>query len=135
MDGLWCEMGCAASSIEKEERVQLCRQRKKLMKQLLGRRGEFADSHLAYLRSLKNTGVTLRQFTELESLEIENPPYGQTWQASPSPLWSPSPPPPPPYSPDSRNVDDNLEDEVVLGESIKINKGLHVHHGNTGNIN
>ncbi|KAJ0017779.1 hypothetical protein Pint_11108 [Pistacia integerrima] len=115
-------MGCAASSIDKEERVQICRQRKRLMKQLLGLRGEFADSQLAYLRSLKNTGVTLRQFTESESLEIENLPYGRTLRASPPPSLPPSPPPPPPYSPDSRNVDDNLKDEVMHEEGIEINE-------------
>lgn len=116
-------MGCAASSIDKEERVQICRQRKKLMKQLLGLRKEYADSQLAYLRSLKNTGVTLRQFTESESLEIENPPYDTTLEASPPPSLPPSPPPPPPpYSPDLRNVDDNLKDEVIHKESIEINE-------------
>ncbi|KAH7845401.1 hypothetical protein Vadar_001574 [Vaccinium darrowii] len=52
-------MGCVVSRIEKEERVTICKERKMLMKQLVGFRREFADSQLCYLRSLKNTGVTL----------------------------------------------------------------------------
>ncbi|PPS18863.1 hypothetical protein GOBAR_AA01711 [Gossypium barbadense] len=50
-------MGCAASRIQREGRVQVCKERKKLMKQLVGYRGEFADAQLAYLRALKNTAA------------------------------------------------------------------------------
>ncbi|POO04118.1 hypothetical protein TorRG33x02_004220 [Trema orientale] len=92
-------MGCVASRIDKEERVQVCRQRKRLMKQLVGFRGEFADAQLAYLRALKNTGVTLRQFTESESLEIENTTHAFALPPSPPPPLPPSPPPPPPLPP------------------------------------
>ncbi|XP_010519079.1 PREDICTED: uncharacterized protein LOC104798610 [Tarenaya hassleriana] len=92
-------MGCAASSIDKEEKVLVCKERKRLMKRLLGFRGEFADAQLAYLRALRNTGVTLRQFTESELLELENPSYGLSLPFSPPPTLPPSPPPPPPFSP------------------------------------
>lgn len=97
-------MGCVASRIAKLERVQVCRERKKLMKQLLVFRGEFADAQLAYLRALKNTGVTLRQFTESESLELENTHYGLALPPSPPPPLPP--PPPPPFSP-IRTLDDS----------------------------
>ncbi|KAG2688847.1 hypothetical protein I3760_09G112700 [Carya illinoinensis] len=111
-------MGCVASRIDKDERVQICKERKKLMKQLVGFRGEFADALLAYLRALKNTGVTLRQFTESESLELENTSYGLTLPPSPPP---PLPPPPPPFSPDSiKNEENNWKGKVLQKESIEI---------------
>ena len=114
-------MGCVASRIDKEERVQVCKERKKLMKQLVGYRGEIAYAQLAYLRALKNTGVTLRQFTESDSLELENTSYGPTLPPSPpSPL--PPPPPPPSFSPDSRKAGDNGKGEAAQEESIEINQ-------------
>ncbi|XWS67437.1 hypothetical protein CRYUN_Cryun04dG0006500 [Craigia yunnanensis] len=114
-------MGCVASRIDKEERVQVCKERKKLMKQLVGYRGEFAGAQLAYLRALKNTGVTLRQFTESDSLELENTSYGLTLPPSPSsPL--PPPPPPPSFSPDSRKAGDNGKGEAAQEESKEINQ-------------
>lgn len=108
-------MGCAASSIDNEEKVLVCRQRKRLMKKLLGFRGEFADAQLAYLRALRNTGVTLRQFTESETLELENTSYGLSLPLPPSPppTLPPSPPPPPPFSPDLRKPETSLKNELV----------------------
>ncbi|KAF3450330.1 hypothetical protein FNV43_RR06410 [Rhamnella rubrinervis] len=117
-------MGCVASRINKEERVQVCRERKKLMKQLLIFRGEVADAQLAYLRALKNTGVTLRQFTESESLELENTHYGLAFPPSPPPPLPPSPPsppppPPPPFSPDnSQKVVDQEESTEITKADI-----------------
>ncbi|KAJ4837829.1 hypothetical protein Tsubulata_001628 [Turnera subulata] len=115
-------MGCVASRIDKEERVQICKERKRLMKQLVVLRGEFANSQLAYLRALKNTGVTLRQFTESESLELENTSYALRLPPSPPLPLPPSPPPPPPFSPDSRKSVDNQKDEVARAESIKLDE-------------
>ncbi|KAL3833700.1 hypothetical protein ACJIZ3_008436 [Penstemon smallii] len=104
-------MGCVASRIDHEERVRVCKERKRLMKQLLRCRQEFADAQLAYLRSLKNTGATLRQFTESESLELEETTSGFGFPPSPPPPLPPSPPPPPPpppptFSPDLRKFED-----------------------------
>ncbi|XP_010540610.1 PREDICTED: uncharacterized protein LOC104814319 [Tarenaya hassleriana] len=126
-------MGCAASSIDKEEKVLVCKERKRLMKQLLGFREEFADAQLAYLRALRNTGVTLRQFTESESLELESTSHGLGLGLglpfSPPPTLPPSPPPPPPFSPDLRKptkicqkneeeecmeTDENEDDSVAI---------------------
>ncbi|XVF68303.1 hypothetical protein PTKIN_Ptkin10aG0194100 [Pterospermum kingtungense] len=115
-------MGCVASRIDKEGRVQVCKERKKLMKQLVGYRGEFADAQLAYLRALKNTGVTLRQFTESDSLELENTSYGLTLPPSPPSTLPPSPPPPPSFSPDFRKGGDGGKGEVAQEESIEINQ-------------
>ncbi|KAF8034112.1 hypothetical protein BT93_C0406 [Corymbia citriodora subsp. variegata] len=114
-------MGCVTSRIDEEERVRACKERKRLMKQLLVFRGDFADALLAYLRALKNTGATLRQFTEPESLEIENTLYGLASPPSPPPPLPPSPPPPPVFSPDRRsNI--SMGEIASNPESIEINE-------------
>lgn len=91
------------------------------MKELVGFRREFADSQLAYLKALKNTGATLRQFTESDTLEVENIPFGLTLPPSPPPPLPPSPPPPPPFSPDLRDFSDDRK-EVAQEESIEIDE-------------
>lgn len=113
-------MGCAASSIDEEERVKACKERKKLMKQLIGFRKDFADALLIYLKALKNTGATLRQFTESETLELEGTIYGLASPPSPPPPLPPSPPPPPPFSPDLRKhgAEDTQKDEFIQEGSI-----------------
>ncbi|XP_058099113.1 protein ALTERED PHOSPHATE STARVATION RESPONSE 1 [Magnolia sinica] len=97
-------MGCIVSKIHKEEAVRRCKERKKLMKQLVSFRREFAAAQIAYLRALRNTGITLRQFTEVDSLELEIAPLGLALPPSPPPPLPPSPPPPPPFSPDVRRI-------------------------------
>ncbi|KAK6932094.1 protein of unknown function DUF632 [Dillenia turbinata] len=114
-------MGCVASRIDKEERVQICKERKRLMKQLVRFRGEFANAQLAYLRSLKNTGVTLRQFTATETLEFESTPVRVALPPSPPPPLPPSRPTPPPFSPDVRKSKDNQE-ENGQEESMEIDE-------------
>ncbi|KAF7138470.1 hypothetical protein RHSIM_Rhsim07G0193600 [Rhododendron simsii] len=115
-------MGCVASRIDKEERVRICKERKMLMKQIVGFRREFADSQLRYLRSLKNTGVTLRQFTESESLELENTRFGLALPPSPPPPLPPPPPPPPNFSPDLRKDKGKQRVEVAQEEIIEIDE-------------
>lgn len=115
-------MGCVASRIDKEERVRICKERKMLMKQIVGFRREFADSQLCYLRSLKNTGVTLRQFTESESLELENTRFGLALPPSPPPPLPPPPPPPPNFSPDMRKDKGKQRVEVAQEEIIEIDE-------------
>ncbi|GMH01435.1 hypothetical protein Nepgr_003274 [Nepenthes gracilis] len=112
-------MGCAASVIDKDERVQNCKERKRLMKRLLGFRREFSDSLLAYLRALKNIGVTLRQFTESELIDLENVPFCSVFPPSPPPPLPPSPPPPP-FSPDK--VEGNLNVGSAKEEIIEIDE-------------
>ncbi|KAM1571363.1 hypothetical protein EV2_037444 [Malus domestica] len=108
-------MGCVASRIDKEERVRVCKERKKLMKHLVGFRGEFAEAQLDYVRSLRNTGAALRQFTESATLELDSTaPYGLEFQASPPLPLPPSPPPPPPLSPDLRKLYDSYTEEVCI---------------------
>lgn len=108
-------MGCVASRIHEKEKVQICRERKRLIKQLLVFRGEFADAQLAYLRALRNTGVTLRQFTESNSLELEYAPFNLAVRPPPLPRLPPAPPPPPPFSPDLRKyVEDGEATQVEI---------------------
>ncbi|CAN1145716.1 Protein ALTERED PHOSPHATE STARVATION RESPONSE 1, partial [Linum perenne] len=128
-------MGCIASRIEEEERVRICRERRKLMKQMVGFRAEFADSLLSYLRSLRNTGVTLGQFTESESLEAaesSSASYGLLGLPSSPLLPLPPSPPPPPFSPDSRksntdtsnnNPKEEEENQGAQEESITVDQG------------
>ncbi|KAJ4953021.1 hypothetical protein NE237_029853 [Protea cynaroides] len=87
------------------------------MKQLVGFREQFANAQMIYLQTLKNTGITLWQFTEAETLELEDTPFGLG--APPSPLLlPPSPLPPPPFSPDLRKVVKVEEEEVVQEEGV-----------------
>lgn len=97
-------MGCISSKIDKEEKVARCKQRKKLMRQVLSSRHEFAAAQMAYLQSLRNAGATLRQFAEVETMELQRASsyhhfnhYRITLPSSPFPL-PPPPPPPPPLS-------------------------------------
>ncbi|CAH9101202.1 unnamed protein product [Cuscuta europaea] len=107
-------MGCAVSRMDQEERVRLCKERKRLMKELVGYREEFANSQLSYLKALKNTGVTLRQFTESDTLELETISCEDHIDSS---LLPPPPPPPPPFSPDSRKAGDNWEESEEMESS------------------
>ncbi|GLJ52593.1 hypothetical protein SUGI_1119280 [Cryptomeria japonica] len=95
-------MGCASSSLDNEEKVARCKKRKKLMKQAVDARNEFAKAQMCYLLALRNTGATLRQFAEVESIELNRASsYNQFRHyritLPPPPL--PPPPPPPPLPP------------------------------------
>lgn len=104
-------MGCVASKVDKEEEMvtRRCKERKRLMKQLVGYREEFAAAQVWYLRSLRNTGATLRQFADLDDHHHHH------HMGSPPPALPPSPPPPPPFAPDDDD-DDDVALEVVAAE-------------------
>lgn len=109
-------MGCASSRIDKEKGVKTCKDRKRTVKQLLGFRKEFANATLAYLKALKDTGITLRQFSESESLEHES-----VLPSSPPLPLPPSPPLPPPIdSPDSRKLEGNHNGKEAQQEIIEV---------------
>lgn len=113
-------MGCVHSRVEKDEAVQRCRERKRLMKLLLSRRAELAAAHMSYLQSLRNTGATLRQFTEVESMIPVNAPPSLTLPPSPPPPppLPPSPPLPPHFSPITKEG----EEEGTEEDSIDIDE-------------
>lgn len=57
-------MGCSQSKLDDEEAVQLCKDRKKFIKQAVEQRTKFASGHLAYIQSLKRVSVALRDYIE-----------------------------------------------------------------------
>ncbi|ERM99160.1 uncharacterized protein LOC18427187 [Amborella trichopoda] len=94
-------MGCASSRVDKEENVQRCKERRRLIKQAVACRNEFSNSLMAYLQALRNTGVTLRQFAEAESMELNS--LTPSFMPPPPPPLPPSPPPALPLSPLQRS--------------------------------
>lgn len=108
-------MGCVLSSIDEDGRVGICKERKKVIKQLVGIREEFSDSLLAYLRALRNTGATLRQFTESDTLELEIASNGLA--EPPSPPTNLLPPPLPPFLAD-KSPDDNFAAMLQIDPSV-----------------
>ncbi|PON66142.1 hypothetical protein PanWU01x14_111930 [Parasponia andersonii] len=57
-------MGCSTSKLEDEEAVQLCKDRKRFIKQAVEQRARFASGHLAYIQSLKRVSAALRDYIE-----------------------------------------------------------------------
>ncbi|KAK6936277.1 protein of unknown function DUF630 [Dillenia turbinata] len=60
-------MGAANSKVEEDRALQLCRERKKFVRQALDGRCSLAAAHVIYVQSLKKTGMALRQFVEPEA--------------------------------------------------------------------
>ncbi|KAG0572547.1 hypothetical protein KC19_VG104400 [Ceratodon purpureus] len=96
-------MGCSNSKVDNEEGVARCKQRKKLMKQTVTFRHNFAASHAQYVMSLKGIGSAFRQFAEGEvkdgetyhSMYPDTPTTPRTPTLSLGPPPSMLPPPPP----------------------------------------
>lgn len=57
-------MGCSTSKLDDEEVVQLCKDRKRFIKQAVEHRSQFASGHLAYIQSLKRVSAALRDYIE-----------------------------------------------------------------------
>ncbi|EEF34678.1 protein ALTERED PHOSPHATE STARVATION RESPONSE 1 isoform X2 [Ricinus communis] len=57
-------MGCSTSKLDDEEAVQLCKDRKRFIKQAVEQRTRFATGHLAYIQSLKRVSAALRDYVE-----------------------------------------------------------------------
>ncbi|XP_008811000.1 protein ROLLING AND ERECT LEAF 2-like [Phoenix dactylifera] len=77
-------MGVSSSKIEDEKALQLCRERKHLVKQAIDGRCSLAAAHVSYIQSLKNTGTAFRKFVEPE-VPTESSLYTST-SATPKPL-------------------------------------------------
>ncbi|KAA8544459.1 hypothetical protein F0562_022501 [Nyssa sinensis] len=77
-------MGASSSRIEDDKPLQLCRERKKFVRQALDGRCSLAATHVAYIQSLKIIGTLLRRFVEPEA-PIESSLYTST-SATPEPL-------------------------------------------------
>ncbi|KAF2309665.1 hypothetical protein GH714_004515 [Hevea brasiliensis] len=57
-------MGCSTSKLDEEEAVQLCKDRKRFIKQAVEQRTRFASGHLAYIQSLKRVSAALREYVD-----------------------------------------------------------------------
>lgn len=57
-------MGCSTSKLDDEEAVQLCKDRKRFIKQAVEQRTRFASGHFAYIQSLKRVSAALRDYIE-----------------------------------------------------------------------
>ncbi|KAJ9141334.1 hypothetical protein P3X46_031877 [Hevea brasiliensis] len=57
-------MGCSTSKLDDEEAVQLCKDRKRFIKQAVEQRTRFASGHLAYIQSLKRVSAALREYVD-----------------------------------------------------------------------
>lgn len=59
-------MGCSSSKLDNEESVQLCKDRKKFIKQAVEQRTKFASGHSAYILSLRRVSAALRDYIEVD---------------------------------------------------------------------
>lgn len=59
-------MGASSSKMEDDKALQLCRERKKFVRQALDGRCSLAAAHISYVQSLKIVGTALKKFTEPE---------------------------------------------------------------------
>ncbi|KAK7304070.1 hypothetical protein RJT34_15088 [Clitoria ternatea] len=105
-------MGCVFSRIDENEEVRKSKERKKVIKQLVRIRGEFSDSLLAYLRALRNTGATLRQFTDSDTFESETASNGLAEPPSPPLL-----PPPRPFFLADKSGLEAAEEEMLENDA------------------
>ncbi|PIN12926.1 hypothetical protein CDL12_14451 [Handroanthus impetiginosus] len=60
-------MGASNSRLEEDKGLQLCRARKKFIKQALNGRCSLAAAHIAYIEELKIIGADLRRFVETDA--------------------------------------------------------------------
>lgn len=77
-------MGATSSKLDDDKALQLCRERKKFVRQALDGRCSLAAAYVSYVQSLKITGTALRKFTEPEA-PMESSLYTST-NATPEPL-------------------------------------------------
>ncbi|KAL2322267.1 hypothetical protein Fmac_026646 [Flemingia macrophylla] len=77
-------MGASSSKMDDDKALQLCRERKKFVRQALEGRCSLAAAQVLYVQSLKSTGTALRKFTESDA-PTESSLYTST-NATPEPL-------------------------------------------------
>lgn len=111
-------MGCNNSKIDNEEGVARCKQRKRVMRDVVASRHNFAASHVMFIKSLGDVGVAFRVFAEGETTKEHimysevSTPRTPTLSLGPPPATLHPPPPfspgfspsPPPHSPPSPHV-------------------------------
>ncbi|GAB4859268.1 hypothetical protein Ancab_010730 [Ancistrocladus abbreviatus] len=73
-------MGASNSKVEEDKTLQLCRERKKFVRQALDGRCSLAAAHVTYIQSLRSTGTALRKFVQPEG-QVE--PFNTSANATP----------------------------------------------------
>lgn len=82
-------MGCSSSKLDDEEAVQLCKDRKKFIKQAVEQRMRFASGHLAYIHAMERVSAALLDYVEVDeprefSLDsFKTPPFTPIKKVSP----------------------------------------------------
>ncbi|CAA0833536.1 Protein of unknown function (DUF630 and DUF632 [Striga hermonthica] len=66
-------MGASNSRVEDDKGLQLCRARKKFIKQALNGRCSLAAAHIAYIDELTNIGTALKKFVEADAQSEPHP--------------------------------------------------------------
>ncbi|XP_047317753.1 protein ROLLING AND ERECT LEAF 2-like [Impatiens glandulifera] len=80
-------MGAAPSKVEEDKALQLCRGRKKFVRQALDGRCSLAVTHITYIDALRDLGTALMMFVELgPEVPIESSRYTSSTTATPEPL-------------------------------------------------
>ncbi|XP_048136030.1 protein ALTERED PHOSPHATE STARVATION RESPONSE 1-like [Rhodamnia argentea] len=77
-------MGATNSKVEEDKALQLCRERRKFVRQALDGRCSLAAAHVMYIQALRNTGTALGKFVEPDA-HVESSLYAST-SATPEPL-------------------------------------------------
>ncbi|KAE9609869.1 hypothetical protein Lal_00006184 [Lupinus albus] len=80
-------MGCSQSRLDDEEAVQLCKDRKKFIKQAIEQRTQFAYGHIAYIQSLKRVSAALLDYIEGDEMSLDSfitPPVTPVKKTSPA---------------------------------------------------
>ncbi|XP_077238542.1 nitrate regulatory gene2 protein-like isoform X2 [Tasmannia lanceolata] len=73
-------MGCSNSKLDSAEAVQLCKDRRRFIKQAVEHRIQFAASHIAYVQSLRRVSLALRKYVEGD----ENREFSNSYTTPPS---------------------------------------------------
>ncbi|CAN4125950.1 unnamed protein product [Withania somnifera] len=91
-------MGCTASKLDNEDTVRRCKDRRRLMKEVVYARHHLAAAHSDYCRSLRITGSALSTFAAGEPLSVSDhtPAVLLHTTSSITSFKTPAPPPPPP---------------------------------------
>ncbi|CAH8306972.1 unnamed protein product [Eruca vesicaria subsp. sativa] len=71
-------MGCSHSKLEDEEAVQICKDRKRFIKQAIQQRTNFASAHIAYIHSLRQVSDALNDFIQGDNKPHEFVPFEVT---------------------------------------------------------
>lgn len=77
-------MGVASSKLDDDKALLLCRKRRQFVREALEGMCSLAAAHVAYIQSLRNTGIALRKFAEPDA-PVESSLYTST-SATPEPL-------------------------------------------------